>query len=152
MNLIISETVRTKFPDLRIGIVVARNLNNANYPEALASAVKLAFPSFADKHESVEVFEEEKNIKIWRDVYRSLGVNPKKKVPTAEALLSRVIKSRFVPRISPAVDSYLMAETLHALPIGGYDLEKVDGDIVLRLSNNQEKFIGIGHCCPAILI
>jgi hypothetical protein len=63
MDLIISETVRAKFPDLRIGIVVARNLDNTQYPEALASAVKLAFTSF-------------------------------------------------VPHISAAVDSYLMAETL----------------------------------------
>jgi DNA/RNA-binding domain of Phe-tRNA-synthetase-like protein len=144
MELIISEAIRTQFPDLRIGIVVAHSIDNTHYSEALVSAVNLTFTSFADKFESLEVFEEEKNIKIWRDVYRSFGTNPKKKTPTAEALLSRVIKSRFVPHISPAVDSYLMAETLHALPIGGYDLEKVEGDIVLRLSSDQESFLGIG--------
>jgi len=151
MELIISETIRTKFPDLRIGVVVAHSIDNTRYSEALASAVNLTFTSFADKHEGLDVFEEEKNIKIWRDVYRSFGTNPKKKTPTAEALLSRVIKSRFVPHISPAVDSYLMAETLHVLPIGGYDLEKVEGDITLRFSNDQEKFVGIGNSDEEVL-
>jgi DNA/RNA-binding domain of Phe-tRNA-synthetase-like protein len=71
-------------------------------------------------------------------------VNPKKKCPTAEALLSRVIKTGFVPCINPAVDSYLIAETLHNLPIGGYDLNKIGGDIMLRFSPGGEPFLGIG--------
>lgn len=144
MDLLVSDAVRDRYPDLRIGIVVARQLNNAVYSEELIAATQEAFSAFAGRVGDVKALDEEKNIRIWREVYQSFGANPKKKVPTAEALLSRVVKSRFVPHISPAVDSYLMAETLCALPIGGYDVAKIEGDITLRFSGDAEKFIGIG--------
>lgn len=144
MKLIISNGIRTKFPDLRVGIVIAGNVFNSKYKDGLKEYSTKIFKEFAHKFSSVKGLSEVKNILAWQNIYRSFGVNPGKKCPTAEALLSRVIKTGFVPCINPAVDSYLVAETLHNLPIGGYDLNKIDGDIVLRFSPGGESFLGIG--------
>lgn len=144
MKLVISNEIRTRFPDLRIGIVIAENVLNSEYKDGLRDYSSKIFKEFAHKFSSEKGLSEVKNILAWQDIYRSFGVNPRKKCPTAEALLSRVIKTGFVPCINPAVDSYLIAETLHHLPIGGYDLNKIDGDIVLRFSPGGEAFLGIG--------
>ena len=144
MKLIISNEIRTKFPDLRIGIVVAENIFNSEYKDGLKDYSSTIFKEFAHKFNSEKDLSEVKNISAWQNIYRSFGVNPRKKCPTAEALLARVIKTGFVPCINPAVDSYLIAETLHNLPIGGYDLNKIDGDIILRFSPGGESFRGIG--------
>ena len=101
------------------------------------------FYKFINEVAEPSVLRTHKNIGAWRDIYRSFGVNPKKKNPTAEALLQRVLKE-YIPKINPAVDCYLVSETVHCLPIGGYDLDKVDGDIVLRYSPGNEPFHGIG--------
>ncbi|MCL2016017.1 MAG: phenylalanine--tRNA ligase beta subunit-related protein [Defluviitaleaceae bacterium] len=144
MKLIISETIRAKYPDLRIAVVVAKNINNTLYQNGLEDFTNDTFKAFAQKFGNHKDFETHKNIVAWREIYRSFGVNPKKKKPTAESLLVRVIRSGYAPKISPAVDAYLCAETVHYLPIGGYDLDKITGDIVLRFSEGNEKFLGIG--------
>jgi len=144
MKLVISDEIRAKFPDVRVGIVIAENVINSEYKDGLKDYSSKIFKEFAQKFTSEKGLSEVKNIVAWQNIYRSFGVNPKKKCPTAEALLSRVIKTGFVPCINPAVDSYLIAETLHNLPIGGYDLNKIDGDITLRFSPGGESFLGIG--------
>lgn len=144
MKLIISKEIREKYPDLRIGVVVAKGIDNITYRENLEEFCKKTFEEFSKRFESVKDLEKEKNITAWREIYRSFGINPKKKKPTAESLLARVVKNGFIPHISPAVDAYLCAETINFLPIGGYDLTKIEGDIVLRIANSDERFIGVG--------
>lgn len=144
MKVVVSNEIRAKYPDLRIGIVVGKNVSNFEYMNGLKDYCKKSFNDFAERFASEKDLLSVKNIIAWQNIYRSFGVNPKKKNPTAEALLSRVIKSGFVPSINPVVDSYLIAETKHCLPIGGYDLDKINGDILLRFSPGSESFIGIG--------
>lgn len=144
MKLIINEEIRAKYPDLRIGIIVAKNVNNRSYEDGLEEFVKQTFTKFANKFDNPHDLDDNKNITAWRDIYRSFGINPKKKKPTAESLLARAIRSNYVPHISPAVDAYLCAETLHYLPIGGYDLTHIDGDIELRYAKEGEEFFGVG--------
>ncbi len=143
MKLLIDSQIREKYPELRIGVVIAQNLNNETYRDELADFCQNTFNTFADKFESFKELDEVKNIIAWREIYRSFGVNPKKKKPTAESLLARTIKSGFVPHISPAVDAYLCAETMHYLPIGGYDLTRISDDIILRYAKSGESFVGV---------
>ena len=144
MKLIISDEIRAKYPDLRIGVVVAHDVDNTTYQEGLEEYVEQLFKRFGRKYESPHDLEDIPNIMAWRDIYRSFGINPKKKKPTAEALLARAIRSGYVPHISPAVDAYLCAETAHCLPIGGYDLTRITGDITLKFANGGEEFMGVG--------
>ncbi len=144
MKLLIDDQIRQNYPDLRIGVVIAENLNNKIYKDDLTDFCKNTFTKFANKFESFKELGDLKNIIAWREIYKSFGVNPKKKKPTAESLLARVIKSGFVPHISPAVDAYLCAETIHYLPIGGYDLSRVSDDIILRYAKLGESFVGVG--------
>ena len=67
---------------------------------------------------------------------------PKKKVPTLNAILKRAEKG--LPTISPIVDIYLAHELLYLFPLGGYDIERINGDINLRLSPGNEPFTAIG--------
>jgi DNA/RNA-binding domain of Phe-tRNA-synthetase-like protein len=145
MKLVISEKIREKYPDLRIGVVVAHNVINDNEDTTeLDLFVIKKFKDFQRQYPFPENLAVNKNIICWQDVYRSFGTNPKKRRPTAEALLLRVIKQDFIPHINPAVDCYLAAEPVHCLPIGGYDLDRINGDIVLKISQGGESFLGVG--------
>lgn len=143
MKLVVSEKIKETYPDLRIGVVVAQDVNNTGHSEELLAYTKEQLSKFVEKYVYPDELRKHKNIQAWREIYKSFGVKPKNHKPTAEAFLVRVLKDH-VPKISPAVDSYLISETLHCLPVGGYDLETIDGDILLRHSAAEESFFPIG--------
>jgi DNA/RNA-binding domain of Phe-tRNA-synthetase-like protein len=74
-----------------------------------------------------------------------MGLNHKKYRPTVEELVRRMLKGHSFPVINTAVNAYLAVELLTMLPIGGYDLALVDGDISLRISKGGELFVPSGR-------
>ncbi|MGD2089226.1 MAG: phenylalanine--tRNA ligase beta subunit-related protein [Candidatus Aminicenantes bacterium] len=143
MKLTVKDEIFNRFPHLRIGMVVGRGLNIRKKSTALRTIIEQnttkLFKRVGDKK-----LTDFQNITAWREVYRELGVSPKKYKPTAEAFLKRILKGNPFPCINTAVDAYLAIELLYMLPIGGYDLAKVRGDITLRFSKGDETFLPIG--------
>lgn len=78
-----------------------------------------------------------------RTLYKSFGVDPSRHRPSSEALLRRVLKGKELYRINNAVDSCNLASLSFLLPVGMYDLDKVDGDVVLRAGRQGEEYPGI---------
>jgi DNA/RNA-binding domain of Phe-tRNA-synthetase-like protein len=143
MRLVIEPEVIHLFPDLRIGIVTGRGINNVGVGEEI-EAIKRAASAAVQQNFSAETLAQHPYILAWRETYRRFGTKPKDHRPTAEALLRRILRDEGIPTISKAVDLYLAVEAEFYLPIGGYDLEQVEGDITLRLSPGNEPFIPIG--------
>jgi DNA/RNA-binding domain of Phe-tRNA-synthetase-like protein len=143
MKLKLSSEIIDKYPDLKIGIIVARNVSNVDYLDEFERVKRNIITNLQTNYQS-ETLSLDPRINSWREVYRSFGVNPKKFPPTAEAIIKRALKKGEIPSISPAVDSYLLAELEHFLPCGGYDLEKLMGDLELRFSNGGEEFVPLG--------
>jgi len=143
MRLIIEQNIITMFPDLRIGIVTARGLDNVGSNEEV-ELIKQSAAVALRQNLSTEDLSQHPYILAWRETYRRFGTKPKDHRPTAEALLRRILRDGSIPTISKAVDLYLAVEAEFYLPIGGYDLDKVEGDIALRLSSGDEPFTPIG--------
>ncbi len=142
-KLKVSDEVRESFPDLRLAILIATGIDNSGTDPQLEDAKKKAAQKFREEW-SYERLTERPEIQAWREAYRQFGVKYKSSRPTAEAFLRRLIKDEAFPTISKAVDSYLLTETEYFLPVGGYDLDTLSGDIVLRVSTGNEPFIPIG--------
>lgn len=143
MKLVITDEIAKAYPDLRIGVLVARGIDNAGSNADLDELKIRKADEFREKYNPNTLLENP-YIAAWRDVYRSFGAKPKETKPTAEALLRRLIHGEEIPNISKAVDLYLVIETEFYLPIGGYDLETINGDIHLRHSPGNEPFIPLG--------
>jgi len=143
MKLIIADDIVDMFPELRIGIVIARGVNNFGYSDEIET-LKQATAEAVRRIFSSETLSQHPYIAAWRETYRRFGTNPKKYRPTAEALLRRILRGEGIPTISKVVDLYLVVEAEFYLPIGGYDLDKITGDIILRLSPGGECFIPLG--------
>jgi len=78
-----------------------------------------------------------------RDLYKSFGMEPTRHRPSSEALLRRTLQGKSLYRISNLVDTCNLASLGFLLPIGLYDLDKVVGDVVLRLGRDGEGYPGI---------
>ena len=143
MKLIIAEDIVNVFHHLRIGVVVARGIDNLGYSEEI-ERIKRASAEAVRQKLSPENLSRHPYIAAWRETYRRFGTKPKKYRPTAEALLRRILRGEDIPTISKVVDLYLAVEAEFYLPIGGYDLDRITGDIVLRFSPGGESFIPFG--------
>ncbi|MCP4216342.1 MAG: hypothetical protein GY765_16960 [bacterium] len=143
MKFKIKQEIFDKFPDLEVGIVTGRGLEIKKQSEKLLPIIEENTRKLSERIGD-STLSDFVNISAWRETYRKFGVSPKKYKPTAEAFLKRILKGHPFPNINAAVDAYLVAELLYMLPIGGYDLDSVSGDIVLRISKGEEEFLSIG--------
>ena len=147
MKLKIHKDVVKEYPHLRIGVVVANDVENKPEGSEVEELKRSAERRLRSGKWGIENILEHPYIAAWRETYRSFGVKPKDYMPTAESIIRRVLKGNSLPKISTVVDAYLAVELDHFLPIGGYDLDLVDGDILLRFSDGGENFtpLGGGH-------
>ena len=78
-----------------------------------------------------------------RRLYRSVGMDPTRTRPSSEALLRRVLKGKGLYLLDPVVDTGNLFSLAEHLPLGLYDLDRLHGDVTLRLGEESEGFEGI---------
>jgi len=80
-----------------------------------------------------------------RALYRAIGVDPTRIRPSSEALLRRVLRGKPLYRVNSLVDTINYCSLCFLLPIGLYDLDRIEGETVLllRRGNPGESFEGI---------
>ncbi len=139
MNFIIESDIFRIFPDLRMAIVMGRGLRIRKHLKELENLIEVNMKKLHQKMGNKKLTDFI-NIESWRETYRQMGLNHNKYRPTVEEFVRRMLKGHPFPVINTAVDAYLAVELLTMLPIGGYDLAVVDGDISLRVSKGGELF------------
>jgi DNA/RNA-binding domain of Phe-tRNA-synthetase-like protein len=143
MEFIIAPGIIERYTDLRVGILVARDIVNGPASPALQTEKEQAVEALRQRL-PIDELGSHPHIIAWRDTYRSFGCNPRDFRPTAEALVRRALRGNPLPTINAAVDSYLLVELEVVLPIGGYDLDTISGDVILRHSPGGEPFLPLG--------
>ena len=78
-----------------------------------------------------------------RTMYKRVGLDPTKTRPSSEALLRRVRRGDELPRINSLVDIINWCSLESQLPFGLYDLDRIQGDVILRLGEPGEEYAGI---------
>ena len=80
------------------------------------------------------------HIAAWRAAFGSFGAKPKRHLCSAEALMARALGGEGLPRINALVDRYNAVSVLHAVPVGGEDLDRVEGSVRLVAASGDEPF------------
>jgi len=78
-----------------------------------------------------------------RTMYKQVGIDPTKTRPSSEALLRRIRRGDELPRINSLVDVINWCSLETQLPFGLYDLDRIEGDVSLRLGRQAEEYAGI---------
>jgi len=142
MRFIIHDDFWRLFPDARIGIVIARELDNtaaerADIAALLADAAAAASAGLGDDIAAHSA------IVPWRQAYQTFGVKPSKYRSSIESLL-RSARAQRIRGVNPLVDLYNTVSLTYLLPCGGEDLAAVRGDIRLERASGGEHFIPLG--------
>ncbi|MEM4410300.1 MAG: phenylalanine--tRNA ligase beta subunit-related protein [Candidatus Caldarchaeum sp.] len=83
-------------------------------------------------------------VRVYRDFFWRMGVDPTKTRPSAEALLRRVLLGREFPRVNTLVDVYNVVSMKNVVPIAAFDADRLAGDLAMRFAHTGESFEGIG--------
>ncbi len=79
-----------------------------------------------------------------RELYKRVGMDPTRYRPSSEALLRRILKDQGLPRINTLVDVCTWCSLDFLLPIGLHDLDRIQGDLLLRRGVAGEGYEAIG--------
>ncbi|WP_130807633.1 B3/B4 domain-containing protein [Senegalia massiliensis] len=142
-KFVIEDSFWSLFPNSKIGIVTCHNIDNTikdkeQYLEMISESEKEAL-----KYLQNEKFSENPVIKVWREAFKKFKTK-KGARSSIEALLKRVHKGNHIGPINPLVDIYNSISLRYALPCGGEDIDKFDGDIRLTTAIGNEEFIPLG--------
>jgi len=150
LRLIIDEEVKDRFPDLNVLLMGIDSVEVSEYSQELEE-FKLEICDKLRKRYRLESLKDDPLVKTYRSFFWRIGIDPTKIRPAAEALLRRILSGRGIPRINTLVDSYNLASAESGIALAAFDLEKIDGDMVMRFAREGEEFHGIGMKKPKIL-
>lgn len=141
-NVNISDTIKTYVPGIKLGLIsteVVFEKENRYLQDAINDEIKRisAIP--------IENIKEIPQIKSSREAYKALGKEPARYRLSAEALHRRIIQGKGIYQISNLVDTINLASVKTGYSIGGYDEEKIKGNILFDIGKAKEKYEAIGR-------
>jgi DNA/RNA-binding domain of Phe-tRNA-synthetase-like protein len=132
----VSPEVAGAWPDYRAAVVIADGIRNG--PSDAASERLLAAAEQAARESGLERAADDPRIAAWRRVFSEFGSKPSRYPCSAEALLARLLKGGELPRVNALVDTYNAVSLRHVIPVGGEDLDQLQGDLRLVRADDGE--------------
>ncbi len=116
----------------------------AEHNPELGEEIRVACKSIAQTKDFAGV-SNHPAIKASRNAYKRCGKDPARYRLSSEALMRRIVKGNDLYRINNVVDLLNLVSIKTGMSIGGYDADKIDGDIILDLGLKDEPYEGIGR-------
>lgn len=143
MEIKISSKIREACPHLMLAIISCEVENtqssSAFWTEMEAEIVQIKTAYL------LEQINKRPEIAATRKVYKTLGKDPNRYRPSAEALCRRIIREIPIYRVSTLVDIINLVSIWSGFSIGGFDLDKVQGNVELGVGTDKDEFEAIGR-------
>lgn len=156
MKLTIDNKIFEQFPTLTLGVVVAKNINNSGQNSAVLDLLRGQMDTVRSSYQ-LDSLAAEPKMMAWRQAFDTFGAKSKKYQCSVENLYRMILEGVELRHINTVVDIYNYISLKYAVPVGGDDTDKVDGDIRLCLADGTEPFIRLNseevdHPKPAEVI
>lgn len=144
MLLSIEQEILEKYPEVEIGYLAAQVRVKKHDP--FIDSLKQTLDKYLQEQNiNATNFAIHPSISQWRKIYEEdFQINPKTYRSSIEALVRRIVTGKELGNICNVVDLYNCCSIVSLLPMGGYDLKKVTGDIKIRYAKEGESFSGLG--------
>jgi lysyl-tRNA synthetase class 2 len=138
-KIIIDKRIFDICPDFYRGLVIVSDLTNHKSLKRVRKLLKKEI----DKWASVDIAEDPR-IGAWDEAHRIFGSTPEEYLPSIKSLLTRIQDNPALPFINSAVALFNLISLKYCLPCGGDDLDCIQGNMVLGISDGTEKFVALG--------
>lgn len=144
MKFIVEDKIFEKLPNLYIGVVAVKGVDNGKeYPE-IEKMLDEAAAAAQAKFNGVKI-KQSPEIIPYREAFRALGLNPNNFPCSVEAMFNRISKGKGMPRINPLVDLNNALSLKHVIPMGTHDLGRSDKDMEMRYAKAGDRFLPFGE-------
>lgn len=139
----LSAEIKTACPELKV-LAIACQVKNSLSDVALWQ--EIAAEEAAVKATCrIEEINKWAPIRATRTAYKRLGKDPNRYRPSAEALRRRILRDLPLYRIDTLVDLINLVSIRSGYSIGGFDADKIEGDLTLGVGREGELYQGIGR-------
>ena len=139
----LSSEIKTACPELKV-LAIACQVKNS--PSDAALWQEIAAEEAAVKATChIEEVNKWAPIKATRTAYKRLGKDPNRYRPSAEALRRRILRDLPLYRIDTLVDLINLVSIRSGYSIGGFDADKIEGNLILGVGREGELYQGIGR-------
>lgn len=96
-----------------------------------------------EKYKDYDI-KNDKVIEGFYELHQAVGVPRRKNLPASENLIKLLIKREDLVHINKAVDIYNIISIDSKLCLGAHDIDKVSGNVTLKITDGTETFIPLG--------
>ena len=150
MKLLIDEPVKERFPDLIVLLAEVEAVEVRERSDELEKFKLEVYERVRSRYD-LENLKDDPVVRLYRDFFWRIGIDPTKIRPAAEALIRRILSGKGLPTINTLVDAYNLASAESCVALAAFDAEKIEGDMLMRFAEEGERFLGIGMREPKIL-
>jgi DNA/RNA-binding domain of Phe-tRNA-synthetase-like protein len=140
MLFTIEKDIFERFPDLLVGTLLIDGLDNSGCCEEVLPLIRVQEEKIRRSF-SRDTLSQEPRIRAWREAYSSFGAKPKKYLSSVESLYRMILKENGLRSINTVVDLYNYVSIKNIVPIGGDDLDRVEGTLRLCVARGDETFL-----------
>src|SRR3989338_45931 len=144
MKFAIDNKIFENYPELVVGVLVVKNVNNQGSNPEITSLLRREEERIRGLIKPDELSVHPKLVS-WLEAHKKFGSKPKDYYPSVYAIVKRVVKGGTLPSINKLVDLYNYICLKYIIPVGGEDLDKCSGDIELTYAKGDEEFFEIGE-------
>jgi hypothetical protein len=143
LEITVDQEMAARFPDLLLGTVEAEVV--VTPASAAFNAEMEAVTSRLEKDLDAEAIRRHPVVAATKNAYRLLGKDPNRYRPAAESLLRRIASGKGLYRVNNVVDVLNRVSVETGFSIGGYDSDKIVGQVALGIGEAEEAYVGIGR-------
>lgn len=143
INVTISEEVATACCGLQVALISCSVINTVSAAELWTEIS--AFEESFRIHNRIEDINKRQTIQATRAAYKILGKDPNRYRPSAEALCRRILRGLPLYKINTLVDLINLVSLKTGYSIGGFDQDKITGNLTLGVGQANDLFHGIGR-------
>lgn len=141
MKFIVDENVLAL--GVKIKAVVIEGINNKEISEEYEAWRKEKVASLIEKYKDYDI-KSDPIIEGFYELHQEVGVPRRKNLPASENLIRLLTKREDLISINKAVDIYNILSIESKLCLGAHDIDKVDGNVTLKITDGTEKFLPLG--------
>ncbi|GAX06529.1 B3/4 domain protein [Secundilactobacillus pentosiphilus] len=134
-----------KVIDLGVTIrgVELTGVNNQQYPDQLKAYIQNEVQAVLPGLDRDQIKADPIIQGFW-DLHKAVHLPKRNNTPAPVTLLKLILKRGTLFSINPVVDLYNLISIQSRLALGAHDIDQIDGNVNLRLTNGTERFVPIG--------
>ena len=143
VDIVFDNTIIVQLPSFRLGIV-ACNVKFTDFSSELWSEI-VKYSHELRTRIGLDDVKYINTIAATREAYKICGKDPTRYRPSAEQLHRRILQGKDLYQISTIVDLVNLVSLQTGYSIGGFDADKINGDLVYGIGREGEKYEAIGR-------